>query len=152
MQHGDKVAYDGDHKQRTEEIKVDPFTALALEEADHDIKYRTLSWQKTALLLFGEYVCLAILALAWSWSVLGWVNFVPFRSGARADASNRFAVTSSLLVWVSLLGVSGERVTALAVADHHADTSYILWEFCMRHPEARDICDIAAILFVSALI
>lgn len=67
-------------KVEEENVSVDVFTALANEEADHDIKYRTLSWQKTALLLFGEYVCLAILALAWSWSVLGWVAgfFVTF--------------------------------------------------------------------------
>lgn len=74
--HNDKGVYDGDHKQYSEETAsdLDPFTALAIEEEDHDIKYRTLSWQKAALLLFGEYVCLAILALAWSWSVLGWVS------------------------------------------------------------------------------
>jgi hypothetical protein len=52
----------------------DPFTVLVLEEEDHEIKFRTLSWQRTAILLFGEYVCLAILALAWSWSVVGWVS------------------------------------------------------------------------------
>ncbi|KAK8846528.1 hypothetical protein IAR55_005614 [Kwoniella newhampshirensis] len=111
-----KVIYDndGETKLHTEKTDVDPFTALAIEEADHDIKYRTLSWQKAALLLFGEYVCLAILALAWSWSVLGWVCgfFITFGLG--------------IVTWY---------------------TSYILWEFCMRHPEARDICDIAAILF-----
>ena len=62
---------------------VDPFRALAIEEEEHQIKFRTLSWQKAALLLFGEYVCLAILALAWSWSVLGWVCgfFVTFGMG-----------------------------------------------------------------------
>ena len=65
------------------EIDVDPFTALAQEEADHEIKYRTLSWQKATLLLFGEYVCLAILALSWSWSVVGWVAgfFITFGVG-----------------------------------------------------------------------
>lgn len=26
-------------------------------------------------------------------------------------------------------------------------TSYTLWQWCMRYPEARDICDIAASLF-----
>lgn len=48
------------------------FQMLAAEEEGHDIKFRTLSWQKATLLLFGEYVCLAILALPWSYSVLGW--------------------------------------------------------------------------------
>lgn len=65
------------------DVNIDPFTALAEEEQHHDIKFRTLSWQKTTLLLFGEYVCLAILALAWSWSVVGWVAgfFITFGMG-----------------------------------------------------------------------
>ncbi|KAL1412489.1 hypothetical protein Q8F55_000234 [Vanrija albida] len=53
---------------------VNVFAALVADEEGHDIKYRTLSWQKATLLLFGEYVCLAILALPWSFSVLGWVT------------------------------------------------------------------------------
>ena len=62
---------------------VDEFSKLVGEEAEHDIKFRTLSWQKATLLLFGEYVCLAILALSWSWSVLGWVGgfFITFGLG-----------------------------------------------------------------------
>ncbi|WVF70360.1 hypothetical protein IAT40_005150 [Kwoniella sp. CBS 6097] len=108
--------YDLDSKSahRGDEVEIDPFTALALEEENHDIKFRTLTWQKATLLLFGEYVCLAILALAWSWSVLGWLCgfFVTFGVG--------------ILGWY---------------------TSYTLWQFCMKHPEAKDVCDIAAILF-----
>ncbi|KAH8825816.1 hypothetical protein DL96DRAFT_1609984 [Flagelloscypha sp. PMI_526] len=50
----------------------DVFAKLVQSEEDHDIKFRTLSWQKTALLLLTEYVCLAMLALAWSFMVLGW--------------------------------------------------------------------------------
>ena len=71
----DRVLY-GTETQKAyyHEAEVDTFTALADEEQDHDIKYRTLSWQKATFLLFGEYVCLAVLALAWSWSVLGWVS------------------------------------------------------------------------------
>lgn len=26
------------------------------------------------------------------------------------------------------------------------DTSYVLWQFCMKHPEVTDICDIARLL------
>lgn len=43
------------------------------EEQNHDIKYRSCSWQKTAGLLFSEYICLAILSFPWSYSVLGLV-------------------------------------------------------------------------------
>lgn len=41
------------------------------EEEDHDINYRNCSWQKTAGLLFSEYICLAIMSFPWSYSVLG---------------------------------------------------------------------------------
>ncbi|KAJ7579073.1 transmembrane amino acid transporter protein-domain-containing protein [Mycena floridula] len=42
-------------------------------ESEHAIQYRTCSWQKTAALLFSEYICLAILSFPWSFSVLGLV-------------------------------------------------------------------------------
>ena len=72
-----------DKELESQQVNIDVFAALAEEEKGHDIKYRTLSWQKAAFLLFGEYVCLAILALAWSWSVLGWTCgfFITFGLG-----------------------------------------------------------------------
>ncbi|CAI7573212.1 unnamed protein product [Penicillium discolor] len=51
----------------------DTITALVAADHQHDIKLRTMSWQKTACLLAGEQVCLAIMAQSWSLSVLGWV-------------------------------------------------------------------------------
>jgi hypothetical protein len=42
-------------------------------EAENAIKYRTCSWQKTAALLFSEYICLAIMSFPWSYSILGLV-------------------------------------------------------------------------------
>ncbi|KAJ6006179.1 hypothetical protein N7451_004123 [Penicillium sp. IBT 35674x] len=42
-------------------------------EAENGIKYRTCSWQKTAALLFSEYICLAMMSFPWSYSVLGLV-------------------------------------------------------------------------------
>ncbi|KAL4809576.1 transmembrane amino acid transporter protein-domain-containing protein [Aspergillus unguis] len=42
-------------------------------ESDNSIKYRTCSWQKTAALLFSEYICLAMMSFPWSYSVLGLV-------------------------------------------------------------------------------
>ncbi|PYH99064.1 amino acid transporter [Aspergillus ellipticus CBS 707.79] len=47
--------------------------ALMTEDHQHDIKLRTMSWQKAAWLLAGDQVCLAIMAQSWSLSVLGWV-------------------------------------------------------------------------------
>ncbi|KAK5162761.1 uncharacterized protein LTR77_011192 [Saxophila tyrrhenica] len=46
---------------------------LVAEDHSHDIKLRTMTWQKAAWLLCGEQVCLAIMAQTWSLSVLGWV-------------------------------------------------------------------------------
>jgi len=48
-------------------------TALVAEDHQHEIKLRTMSWQKAAWLLAGDQVCLAIMAQTWSLSVLGWV-------------------------------------------------------------------------------
>jgi len=87
---------------------------LVGEEGDHAIKYRTCSWQKTAALLFSEYICLAILSFPWSFSVLGMVPGI---------------------------------IVTLAVAASVQYTSLILWRFCLKHPEIRDVCDIGRMLF-----
>ncbi|KAJ7118782.1 transmembrane amino acid transporter protein-domain-containing protein [Mycena epipterygia] len=84
------------------------------KESGHEIKYRTLSWQKAAGLLFSEYICLAILSFPWSYSVLGLVPGV---------------------------------LTTIAVAGTVQYTSLIVWRFCLKHPEVRDVCDIGRILF-----
>lgn len=42
-------------------------------ESSASIQYRTCSWQKTAALLFSEYICLAMMSFPWSYSVLGLV-------------------------------------------------------------------------------
>lgn len=49
------------------------FAALVAEDHGHDIKFRTMTWQKAAWLLAGEQVCLAVMTQSWSLSVLGWV-------------------------------------------------------------------------------
>jgi len=66
------------------------------------------------MLLFTEYVCLAILALSWSWSVLGWVAgfFITFGMGI-------ITWCKSLSLW--FMGPA-----------ECPDTSYILWKFCMK--------------------
>jgi hypothetical protein len=48
------------------------FTALIQEDQGHEIKLRTMTWQKASWLLAGDQVCLAIMAQSWSLSVLGW--------------------------------------------------------------------------------
>ncbi|KAJ5774754.1 Amino acid transporter transmembrane [Penicillium paradoxum] len=56
-----------------ESDSCDAINALVAADHQHEIKLRTMSWQKTACLLAGEQVCLAIMAQSWSLSVLGWV-------------------------------------------------------------------------------
>ncbi|KZO95842.1 hypothetical protein CALVIDRAFT_549934 [Calocera viscosa TUFC12733] len=87
---------------------------VLVEESDHAIKYRTCSWEKTAALLFSEYICLAIMSFPWSYSVLGLVPGI---------------------------------IVTLAVAASVQYTSLILWRFCLKHPEVRDVCDIGRMLF-----
>ncbi|KAG8533445.1 uncharacterized protein KY384_002228 [Bacidia gigantensis] len=67
-------------------------------EASNSIKYRTCSWQKTAALLFSEYIFPGI-------------------------------------------------IVTVAVAATVLYTSLVLWEFCMRHPEVRDVCDVGQMLY-----
>ncbi|KDQ19048.1 hypothetical protein BOTBODRAFT_153954 [Botryobasidium botryosum FD-172 SS1] len=105
VDHDHEVVSDG------ESVRI---AELVQEEQEHQIKYRTCSWQKTAALLFSEYICLAILSFPWSFSVLGMA-----------------------------LGV----VITILMAAIVLYTSLILWRFCLKHPEVRDVCDIGRILF-----
>jgi hypothetical protein len=59
----DVEAMDSDQDSTTQAIK-----ALVAEDHDHDIKLRTMSWQRAAWLLAGDQVCLAIMAQSWSLS------------------------------------------------------------------------------------
>ncbi|KAK0619408.1 transmembrane amino acid transporter protein-domain-containing protein [Immersiella caudata] len=83
-------------------------------EDGNAIQYRTCSWQKTAALLFSEYICLATMSFPWSYSILG---LVP-----------------GLILTFFVAGIV-------------LYTSLVLWEFCLRHPEVRDVCDIGQMLF-----
>ncbi|KFY25245.1 hypothetical protein V493_04746 [Pseudogymnoascus sp. VKM F-4281 (FW-2241)] len=83
-------------------------------ESGNSLQYRTCSWQKTAFLLFSEYICLAIMSFPWSYSVLGLVPGL---------------------------------ILTIVVAACVLYTSLVLWEFCLRHPEVRDVCDIGQMLF-----
>ncbi|CAK5280942.1 unnamed protein product [Mycena citricolor] len=83
------------------------------KEQGNEVQYRTCSWQKTAGLLFSEYICLAILSFPWSYSVLGLVPGI---------------------------------LLTIAVAATVQYTSLVIWRFCLKHPEVRDVCDIGRIL------
>jgi len=83
-------------------------------EDGNAIQYRTCSWQKTAYLLFAEYICLAIMSFPYSYATLGLVPGLILT-----------AVVAGLVLYTSL----------------------IVWEFCLRHPEVRDVSDIGQMLF-----
>lgn len=78
------------------------------------IQYRTCSWQKTAALLFSEYICLAIMSFPWSYRYLGLIPGL---------------------------------ILTIVVAALVLYTSLIMWKFCLRHPEIRDVCDLGQTLF-----
>ncbi|KIW33256.1 uncharacterized protein PV07_00123 [Cladophialophora immunda] len=63
-------------------VPFEGFSALIAEDHKHEIKLRTMSWQKAAWLLAGDQVCLAIMAQTWSLSVLGWVPGIITMVGA----------------------------------------------------------------------
>lgn len=69
----DKKQESGDDVVEYTEGSDSLITALVAEDHEHEIKLRTMSWQKAAWLLAGDQVCLAIMAQTWSLSVLGWV-------------------------------------------------------------------------------
>ncbi|KAH6894607.1 transmembrane amino acid transporter protein-domain-containing protein [Thelonectria olida] len=83
-------------------------------EEGNGIQYRTCSWQKTAGLLFSEYIVLSIMSFPWSYSLLG---LVP-----------------GLILTVVVAGLV-------------LYTSLVLWDFCLRHPEVRDVCDIGQMIW-----
>lgn len=51
--------------------RADVVSVMSTDPSHDDIEYRTMSWQKAACLLFGEYVALAILAFPSAFATLG---------------------------------------------------------------------------------
>ncbi|EGN97583.1 hypothetical protein SERLA73DRAFT_184341 [Serpula lacrymans var. lacrymans S7.3] len=76
------------------DVDVESYRELVEQESDHAIKFRTCSWQKTAALLFSEYICLAILSFPWSYSVLGLVPGIIVTLAVAA-----IVLYTSLILW-----------------------------------------------------
>ncbi|KAL2452191.1 N amino acid transport system protein [Exophiala dermatitidis] len=118
--HGRKMSRIGPPPERLASLHndsdsaVDDYSKLVELEAHDAIKYRTCSWQKTAALLFSEYICLAIMSFPYSYSVLGLVPGIILT-----------VVQAAFVLYTSL----------------------VVWEFCLRHPETKDVCDIGQMLF-----
>ena len=47
----------------------------------------------------------------------------------------------------SVLGMVPGVIVTISVAASVQYTSLILWRFCLKHPEIRDVCDIGKMLF-----
>jgi len=47
----------------------------------------------------------------------------------------------------SVLGLVPGLIMTVVVAGIVLYTSLVVWEFCLRHPEVRDVCDIGQMLF-----
>lgn len=45
------------------------------------------------------------------------------------------------------LGLAGGTITVVVVGLSNLYTSHLLWRFCMKHRQIRDICDAAYVLF-----
>ncbi|PVH20980.1 hypothetical protein CXQ85_004496 [Candidozyma haemuli] len=63
------------------EKKTDDEWEKLSDEVSPVINYQNCSWQKTAGLLFSEYICLAIMSFPWSYSVLGLVPGLILTAG-----------------------------------------------------------------------
>lgn len=55
-----------DHDDRAAKVEV-----VLAQQTEGEIKYKTMSWKKCAAILFGEYVCLAIISFPWAFKTLG---------------------------------------------------------------------------------
>jgi hypothetical protein len=79
---------------RTESNETDIVGRQIELEAGNAIKYRTCSWQKTAALLFSEYICLAIMSFPYSYSILGLVPGLILTIAVAASV-----LYTSLVLW-----------------------------------------------------
>ena len=97
------------------------------------VRRRTKTSLQTAGLLFSEYICLAILSFPWyARSFVFEAVLTPLVSVNRS---------------FSVLGMAPGVIVTIAVAASVQYTSLILWRFCLKHPEVRDVCDIGKMLF-----
>ncbi|MCJ1394820.1 hypothetical protein MMC18_007700 [Xylographa bjoerkii] len=106
-------------------------------ESNNSIKYRTCSWPKVNYSLDPGF---------------------PFSTGGGGMAS---ALPTAALLFAeyiclaimsfpysySVLGLVPGLIMTVVVAALVLYTSLVLWEYCLRHPEIRDVCDLGQMLF-----
>jgi hypothetical protein len=117
-------------------------------ESEHAIKYRSCSWQKVRRHRY-------FLSAANHCRPQGY--FSPSTYASRSCPSRGAWLIYSVVTGVatdarthrsySVLGLVPGVILTLAVAGTVQYTSLILWRYCMKHPEVRDVCDIGRMLF-----
>lgn len=65
------TANKGFGKDKAEKDRADVVSVKSVMASTGEINYKSMSWQKCAGLLFGEYVCLAILSFPYAYQTLG---------------------------------------------------------------------------------
>jgi len=130
------------------------------------IRYRTCSWQKVSL--HSSYPSLVQL-LEWHESSRGYPTitsrWVLENERCLGKFYEKYELTSSYQTAAllfseyiclaimsfpysySVLGLVPGIILTAVVAALVLYTSLVLWEFCLRHPEVRDVCDIGQMLF-----
>ncbi|MCJ1406978.1 hypothetical protein MMC19_001048 [Ptychographa xylographoides] len=126
-------------------------------EASNSIKYRTCSWQKVTLPLACCTMSRPLQVVAPTDAAYGVIS--PTKPGKRALARDSrrtaallFAEYICLAIMsfpysYSVLGLVPGLILTVVVAALVLYTSLIVWEFCLRHPEVRDVCDLGQMLF-----
>ncbi|RDL42117.1 Uncharacterized protein BP5553_02096 [Venustampulla echinocandica] len=102
-------------------------------EAGNDIQYRTCSWPKAS----------GISLRRRQWHAL---------TGFHQTAALLFSEYICLAIMsfpysYSVLGLVPGLILTVVIAGLVLYTSLVVWEFCLRHPEVRDVCDIGQMLF-----
>lgn len=114
------------------------FPESDVSSEDVQIAERALSWQQAAALLFTEYVVLAILSFPSSFAILGMAG--KYRKRKTLQQAKTTALTISSFI---LLPCEGGVIATFLIALTVLYTSHLLWRYCSRHREIRDICDAA---------
>ncbi|KAK8028014.1 hypothetical protein PG991_005070 [Apiospora marii] len=113
-------------------------------EENSAIQYRTCSWQKVRPIQ-------AFLAVDAETAAKPWHSANMVVNGTQTAAllfSEYICLAIMSFPWsYSILGLVPGLILTVVQALIVLYTSIVLWEFCLRHPEVRDVCDIGQMLF-----
>jgi hypothetical protein len=137
-----------DKANLSEENELPKYTVseqIALEYG-HDVRYRTCSWQKvcsSAFKVLPKLICTDRCVVILRVHLLGH----SIVSVVSREMTLSVYGSSQLDRSYSVLGLVPGVMLTVAVAATVQYTSLIIWRFCLKHPELRDVCDIGRVLF-----